>query len=107
MRFSPVSVRWVSSSSVSSARCAGCVVDLNALLRSLWLPLVFGRGRERWGRRECTLGRDGERHWQRLILLKNLELLVVVTASSYDAPDQSRVPLTLLRDMLLPAFRDG
>jgi hypothetical protein len=40
-------------------------------------------------------------------LLKNLELLVVVTASSYDAPDQSRVPLTLLRDMLLPAFRDG
>jgi hypothetical protein len=52
---------------------------------------------------ESAIGNGGQ--W--LVLLKKLELLVVVTAGNYDAPDQSRVPMTLLRDVLLPALREG
>ena len=43
---------------------------------------------------------------QRLFLLPQLELVVVVTAGNYDVSDFSRLPpMVVLRDVLLPALR--
>jgi CubicO group peptidase (beta-lactamase class C family) len=44
---------------------------------------------------------------QRLFLLPRLGLVVAITAGNYDAPDQWRPPTAVLRDVLLPALRDG
>jgi CubicO group peptidase (beta-lactamase class C family) len=42
---------------------------------------------------------------QRLYLMPQFDLVVVVTAGNYDALDQGRPPLVVLRDLILPALR--
>jgi CubicO group peptidase (beta-lactamase class C family) len=55
----------------------------------------------RWEETISAIGNGG----QRLYLLPRLELAVAMTAGNYDAPDQWRSPVTLLRDVLLPALQ--
>ncbi|MGH6930900.1 MAG: serine hydrolase domain-containing protein [Dongiaceae bacterium] len=40
---------------------------------------------------------------QRLFLFPDLDLIVAIAAGNYNAPDQSKTPMVLLRDILLPA----
>jgi CubicO group peptidase (beta-lactamase class C family) len=58
-------------------------------------------GGVRWEETVSAAGNGG----QRLYLLPRLGLAVAITAGSYDAPDQWRPPLAVLRDVLLPALR--
>ena len=44
---------------------------------------------------------------QRLLLLPRLGLVVAITAGNYDTTDQWRPPTVVLRDVLLPALREG
>jgi hypothetical protein len=44
---------------------------------------------------------------QRLFLLPGLDLVFAVTAGHYDAIEQWRPPLILVRDVLLPAILGG
>jgi len=44
---------------------------------------------------------------QRLFLLPRLGLVVAITAGNYDTTDQWRPPTAVLRDVLLPALREG
>ena len=64
-------------------------------------PLDDGAGGIRWEEMVRAVGNGG----QRLFLLPRLDLVVAITAGNYDAPDQWRPPLTVLRDVLLPALR--
>ncbi len=42
---------------------------------------------------------------QRLVMVPRLKLVVVITAGNYDAPDQSRPPMAVVRDVILPALQ--
>jgi CubicO group peptidase (beta-lactamase class C family) len=57
-------------------------------------------------RRERTIGAIGN-GGQRLFLLPRLDLVVAVTAGNYDDPNQARPPMVVLRDLILPALREG
>ena len=67
------------------------------------VPMDDGAGGVRWEETVSAIGNGG----QRLFLLPGLDLVVAVTAGNYDAPDQWRPPLAILRDVLLPAMRTG
>ena len=58
-------------------------------------------GGVRWEETVRAVGNGG----QRLYLLPRLALAVAVNAGNYDAPDQSRAPLAIMRDVLLPALQ--
>jgi CubicO group peptidase (beta-lactamase class C family) len=60
-----------------------------------------GKRGVRWEETVSAIGNGG----QRLFLLPQLELVVVVTAGNYDAADQWRPPQIVLRDVLLPALQ--
>ncbi len=62
-----------------------------------------GAGDVRWEDMVLAIGNGG----QRLFLLPRLDMAVAVTAGNYDAPDQSRPPMIVLRDILLPALWSG
>jgi len=62
-----------------------------------------GAGGVRWEEMVLAIGNGG----QRLFLLPHLHLAVAVTAGNYDAPDQSRPPMIVLRDILRPALQGG
>jgi CubicO group peptidase (beta-lactamase class C family) len=55
-------------------------------------------------RREAVIQAIGN-GGQRLYLMPQFDLVVVVTAGNYDALDQGRPPLVVLRDVVLPALR--
>jgi len=65
------------------------------------VPMDDGAGGVRWEERISAIGNGG----QRLFLLPRLDLAVVITAGNYDAADQSRPPMAVLRDVLLPALQ--
>jgi hypothetical protein len=44
---------------------------------------------------------------QRLFPLPRLDLVVAVTAGNYDAGENSRPPVVVLRDVILPAMQEG
>ena len=67
------------------------------------VPTDNGAGGLHWEETVSAVGNGG----QRLFLLPRLDLVVAVTAGNYDAADQWRPPMVLLRDVLLPAFRGG
>ncbi|WP_233474682.1 serine hydrolase domain-containing protein [Azospirillum agricola] len=67
------------------------------------VPADDGAGGVRWEETVRAIGNGG----QYLFLLPRLRLVVTVLAGNYDAPDQWRVPMTVLRDLLLPALRTG
>lgn len=54
--------------------------------------------------REPTIGAVGN-GGQRLFLLPELDLVVALTAGNYNALNQGDPPMTVLRDLLLPALR--
>jgi CubicO group peptidase (beta-lactamase class C family) len=68
-----------------------------------WYLNIFLQGRIR---REPAIGAMGN-GGQRLFLLPGLDLVFAVTAGNYDAIEQWRPPLTLVRDVLLPAILGG
>jgi CubicO group peptidase (beta-lactamase class C family) len=59
-----------------------------------------GSGGVRWEPMVNAIGNGG----QRLFILPRLDLVVAVTSGNYDAPDQWRPPMAVLRDVLLPAL---
>lgn len=65
------------------------------------VPMDDGAGGVRWEETVNAIGNGG----QRLFLLPRLDLMVAVTAGNYDAADQWRPPMVVLRDVLLPALR--
>ena len=62
-----------------------------------------GAGDVLWEETISAIGNGG----QRLFLLPRLDLVVAVTAGNYGALEQERVPLAVLRDVLLPALKRG
>ena len=65
------------------------------------VPMDDGASGVRWEETVSAIGNGG----QRLFLLPRLELVVAVTAGNYDAAEQWRPPMVVLRDVLLPALR--
>ncbi|WP_428492874.1 serine hydrolase domain-containing protein [Rhodopila sp.] len=64
-------------------------------------PMDDAAGGVRWEQTISAIGNGG----QRLFLLPRLDLVVAITAGNYDAADQWRPPLAVLRDILLPSLR--
>jgi CubicO group peptidase (beta-lactamase class C family) len=62
-----------------------------------------GAGGVMWEQTINAIGNGG----QRLFLLPRLDLVVVVSAGNYDASEQWRPPLIVLRDVLLPRSQEG
>ena len=62
-----------------------------------------GAGDVLWEETISAIGNGG----QRLFLLPRLDLVVAVTAGNYGASEQWRVPIAVLRDVLLPALSSG
>lgn len=67
------------------------------------VPTDDGAGGTRWEEGVLAIGNGG----QRLFLLPRLDLAIAVTAGNYNAAEQSRPPLVVLRDVLLPALREA
>jgi CubicO group peptidase (beta-lactamase class C family) len=67
------------------------------------VPMGDGTGGVRWEEVVSAMGNGG----QRLFLLPRLDLAVAVTAGNYDASENWRPSLVLLRDVLLPALQAG
>ena len=67
------------------------------------VPIDDGAGGTRWDEMVQAIGNGG----QRLFLLSRLDLAVAVTAGNYNAAEQSRPPMVVLRDVLLPALQDA
>lgn len=65
------------------------------------VPMDDGAGGVRWEHMASAIGNGG----QRLFLLPKLDVAVVVTCGNYDGAEQWRPPMTVLRDVLLPAYR--
>ncbi len=64
------------------------------------VPADDGAGGLRWEETVSAIGNGG----QRLFLLPRLDMVVAVTAGNYDAPDQWRPPMAVLRDVVLPSL---
>ena len=62
------------------------------------VPVGDGGGGTRWETTVSAIGNGG----QRLFLVPYVGLAVAVTAGNYDTPDAWRLPVVLLRDVLLP-----
>ncbi len=93
---------WLATSftpavSMPDGRRYGCHWYLGAV------PMDDGTRRVRWEETVSAIGNGG----QRLFLLPRLELAVAVTAGNYDAPDHWRPPMVIVRDVVLPALREG
>jgi CubicO group peptidase (beta-lactamase class C family) len=65
------------------------------------VPMDDGTGQARREPVIHAIGNGG----QRLYLMPQFDLVVVVTAGNYDAVDQGRPPMVVLRDVILPALR--
>ncbi|UEM22747.1 beta-lactamase family protein [Skermanella mucosa] len=65
------------------------------------VPMDDGAGGIRWEEMVNAIGYGG----QRLFLLPRLDLVVAVFAGNYGTSDQWLPPLTVLRDLVLPAMR--
>jgi CubicO group peptidase (beta-lactamase class C family) len=65
------------------------------------VPTDDGAGGIVWERTVTAAGLGG----QRLFLVPGRRLVVAVLAGNYDAPDQWRPPLAVLRDVVLPGMR--
>ena len=63
-------------------------------------PMDDAAGGVRWEQTISAIGNGG----QRLFLLPRLDLVVAITAGNYDAADQWRPALVVLRDILLPSL---
>jgi hypothetical protein len=67
------------------------------------VPRDNSAGSVQWEETVSAMGNGG----QRLFLLARLGLVVAITAGNYDTTDQWRPPTAVLRDVLLPALREG
>lgn len=92
-----LAVSFAPAVSMPDGRRYGCHWYMGAI------PMDNGSGGVSWQETVSAIGNGG----QRLFLLPRLDLVVVVTAGNYDAADQWRAPMTVLRDVLLSAMRAG
>lgn len=64
------------------------------------VPVDDGAGGVRWERTVSAMGNGG----QRVFLVPGLDITLVVTAGNYDAQEQWRPPLVVLRDVVMAGF---
>ena len=64
-----------------------------------WLGRLSGSGQP-W---IAGFGNGG----QRVIVVPGLHLVVAITAGNYNQPDQSEIPLAVMRSFVIPALKDG